>query len=496
MSADCLKRTLGPVGLLAAALVGFSVAPTAQTPTPSGPSAATGPSVGAGNGKDVTFSKDIAPILQRSCQRCHNPYGGAPMTLITYEQVRPWARAIKMKTGLGPHAGVMPPWYVERNIGIQKFKDDPSLSGDEIAKIATWADNGAPQGNPAEMPTPPSIDSGDTWAIGTPELILKSKEIHVPAAGPDEWTSLGLVATGLTEDRYVSAVQVREINDIPKGEQTKTVGGRWVVHHLTYTSVARGERGVGDAESSGTSWPIHEVGRNADVFPADAGRLLAAGSSLDLSATHIHSNGHDTKAHLEFGFKFFPVGYKPKYKRSGTLLGNGNDIDVKPNEANQQLHAYATLQEHTKIIAFEPHLHAPGVRMCLEAIWGMNVQQLNCVGYDHNWVKQYLYEDDTAPLLPKGTILHLIGFLDTTPANKNLADTRNWAGGGRRSVSNMFIDLGYSVSLTEEQFQEEMAKRRAKMKSRNDYDIGCPLCWAPPTAPAPVKTTAQQGADR
>ena len=78
------------------------------------------------------------------------------------------------------------------------------------------------------------------------------------------------------------------------------------------------------------------------------------------------------------------------------------------------MHAYATLAEHTKIIAFEPHLHAPGVRMCLEAIWGMNVQQLSCVGYDHNWVKQYIYEDDAAPLLPKGTILHLIGFLDTT----------------------------------------------------------------------------------
>ena len=72
------------------------------------------------------------------------------------------------------------------------------------------------------------------------------------------------------------------------------------------------------------------------------------------------------------------------------------------------------LQEHTKIITFEPHLHAPGVRMCLEAIWGHNIQTLNCVGYDHNWVKQYVYDDDAAPLLPKGTIVHLIGFLDTT----------------------------------------------------------------------------------
>ena len=92
---------------------------------------------------------------------------------------------------------------------------------------------------------------------------------------------------------------------------------------------------------------------------------------------------------------------------------------------------------------------------------------------------QYLYEDDAAPLLPKGTILHITGFLDTRSDNPNLADTRNWAGGGRRSVSNMFIDLGQSAQLTEEQFQAEMAKRRATMKDRNEYDIGCPLCWAP-----------------
>ena len=205
------------------------------------------------------------------------------------------------------------------------------------------------------------------------------------------------------------------------------------------------------------------------------------------------------QAHLEFAFKFFPKGYKPTYRRSTLRLGNGIDIDVRPNQANQELHAYAVLQEHTKIITFEPHMHAPGVRMCLEAIWGHNIQTLNCVGYDHNWVKQYVYDDDAAPLLPKGTIVHLIGFLDTTAANKNPADPRNWAGGGRRSIANMFIDLGYAVSLTEDQFQAEMAKRRENMKNRNDYDIGCPLCWAPPvqqTQPTTAGTESSNAAPR
>jgi len=145
------------------------------------------------------------------------------------------------------------------------------------------------------------------------------------------------------------------------------------------------------------------------------------------------------------------------------------------------------LQEHTKIIAFEPHLHAPGVRMCLEAVWGHNILTLNCVGYDHNWVKQYVYEDDSAPLLPKGTIVHLIGFLDTTAANTNLADARNWAGGGRRSVANMFIDLGYSVSLTEEQFQAEMAARRAKMTTSAARSAGLRRRPPRPRPPGPPR---------
>jgi hypothetical protein len=439
---------------------------------------------------EVTFTKDIAPILQRSCQHCHNSTGVAPMSLVTYEETRPWARAMKMRTSLGTRRGAMPPWFVEKDIGIQRFKGDPSLSEEEIAKIATWADSGAPRGNPEDMPPPLDFASANKWTIGEPDLVLQSPDVTVPATGPDKWGSLGLVPTGLTEDRYVSAVEIREVNDIPKTGSTNTVGGRYAFHHMTYSSVVPGERGGDNAETE-TSWPIHEVGRNADVFPVEAGRLLAANSALALSAYHLHSNGRETKAHLEFAFKFFPKGYKPLYNRANFRLGNGVDVDVKPNQGNQVLHAYAVLQEHTKIITFEPHQHAPGVRMCLEAIWGGNIQTLNCVAYDHNWVKQYVYEDDAAPLLPKGTILHLMGFLDTTPANRNPADPRNWAGGGRRSVANMFLDLGYSVSLTEEQFQAEMAKRRKNLKGKNDYDIGCPLCQAPPPPSVQENTSAQ-----
>src|SRR5215471_2972382 len=102
----------------------------------------------AAQSDQVTFTKDIAPILQRSCQGCHRPDSIAPMSLLTYEQVRPWAKEIKERTMLRHRRGAMPPWFIEKDIGIQRFKDDISLSDAEIAKIARWADSGAQRGNP------------------------------------------------------------------------------------------------------------------------------------------------------------------------------------------------------------------------------------------------------------------------------------------------------------------------------------------------------------
>jgi hypothetical protein len=447
----------------------------------------------------VTFTKDIAPILQRSCQNCHRPDGVAPMSLVSYDEVRPYARAIDQRTHIGPHRGVMPPWYVEKNIGIQHYKDDPSLSEAELAKVSTWVKNGAPQGNAADMPPARSFDNLDTWNIGQPDLVIKTEELTVKANAPDWWGEIKNVPTGLTEDRYVTALQVREVNDVPKdGSGRATVGGRYVFHHMIWGTRVPGAAAddpanVAEAEAAaagGTNWPVHEVGRNADFFDAEGARLLRAGSELVTNSIHLHSNGRDTKAHLEVGFKFAPKGYKPSVRPARLALGNGVDIDIRSNEANQQLHAYAVTQENVKIVSFEPHLHAPGDRMCLEAIWGYTIQTLSCVGYDHNWVRGYDFADDSQPLLPKGTILHIIGYMDNSPSNKNVPDPRNWQGSGNRSVANMFIDLGQRVALTDEQFQAEMAKRRDQLKlTRNDIVIGCPLCslaFVPQPARPPV----------
>ena len=443
----------------------------------------------------VTFTKDIAPILQRSCQSCHREAGVAPMALTTYQDVRRYATRIKDRTAIRDRMGAMPPWYVEKDIGVQRFKDDPSLSDEELAKIQAWVDNGAPQGNPSDMPPPLEFPNHVGWQLGEPDLVVSSPVVTLPAIGPDRWTNLGLVPTGATENRYVRSVEVREINDVDTESASGTVGGRYVFHHMTYSSVVVAQDGAAPVDllaEGSTFWPVHEVGRNADVFSDGSGRLLRANSSLSLRAAHLHSNGVETTGHLEFGFRYFPKGYEPEFRAGIVGIGNTTDIDVMPNKAGQEFHHSVVLTEHTRVISFEPHLHAPGTRMCIEAIWGRNQFTLNCAGYDHNWVKQYVYEEDAAPLLPKGTILHIIGFLDTSEANPNVADHRNWAGGGRRSVANMFIDLGQHAQLTEEQFQAELAARRAKMKSRNEYDVGCFLCWAEIPAMG-MKTEQEQG---
>src|SRR5438477_7180233 len=121
----------------------------------------------------VTFNKDIAPILQRSCQTCHRPDSIAPMSLLTYQDARPYAREMKRRTALRDtygQRGVMPPWFIERNIGVQKFKEDISLSDEEIAKIAKWADSGAAEGNPADLPKALTFAASGSWALGKPDL--------------------------------------------------------------------------------------------------------------------------------------------------------------------------------------------------------------------------------------------------------------------------------------------------------------------------------------
>jgi hypothetical protein len=165
-----------------------------------------------------TFSKDIAPILQKSCQTCHRPGAIAPMSLLTYQDARPWARSIKSKVA----SREMPPWYIDRNVGIHKFKDDPSLSDEEIATIASWVDAGAPQGNPRDLPPARVFSDDDKWHIGKPDIVISlPKPYELRANGPDEFYDVD-IDPGFKEDMYIAAIETK-----PEPYSFK------VVHHAT-----------------------------------------------------------------------------------------------------------------------------------------------------------------------------------------------------------------------------------------------------------------------
>ena len=431
------------------------------------PAVAAGQAAPAG---EVTFSKHIAPILQRSCQSCHRPGQVAPMSLISYQDVRPWARGIKLRTGQRE----MPPWFIEKDVGIQEFKDDPSLSNEEIAMIATWADNGAPEGNPADMPPPVEWRPADKWSFGTPDLVVSSPARSVAAVEADWQGDVEPTAVGLSTDRYIAAVEVKEVV-VPAAQADaapsaaagtgESALGLYVVHHAIIGATTElggdddGPVGTGSGNNFGMA---HEAGQNATFYPEGLGVLLPADSYLTWEM-HTHANGEPLSARLDVGFKLHPEGYTPKYTGQdpfgGGMLAN-HDLDIPAGEDNVRFDAVRALATAAKMITFEPHMHASGKRMCLQAHYPSGAQQtLNCSGYNHNWIKVYSYADDAAPLLPAGTILQVIGWYDNSRGNPNNAEPRNWKGFGNRSIEDMLFYLGKFVPLTEEQYEEESAAR-------------------------------------
>ena len=210
----------------------------------------------------VTFTKDVAPILQRSCQTCHRPGMMAPMSLLTYQDARPWARAMKLKVANRE----MPPWFIDKHVGIQKFKDDPSLSDAEIQTIAKWVDQGALEGSPADMPPPRNFGDLEAWHIKPNLIIEMPKPYMLKAHGPDEFVDV-TIDPGFQEDLYVTAIETRPIQ----------ISAYKVIHHATTNLI--------EDEEDPTGFFLNEyaIGKAADVFPPESGRLIKAGSRLNFN---------------------------------------------------------------------------------------------------------------------------------------------------------------------------------------------------------------------
>jgi hypothetical protein len=402
----------------------------------------------------VTFAKDVAPILQRSCQKCHRPDAMAPMSLMTYEDVRPWARTIRTKVATRE----MPPWYIDRTVGIRTFENDPSLTDAEVATITKWVDSGAVRGNPADMPPPVQFGDDDQWHIGKPDLVVKSRLHTVPATGSDWWGDY-VVDTGLTEDRYLKAVETKPSS-----------GSKQVVHHAV-TYLIQDENGAEELIGRGGNLEggflnEYAVGKNGDVFPEGTGRLVKAGSKVRFNM-HYHSNGEEKQDQSEVALVFYPKGYVPKYYLQSSHTGDTEDLDIPAGVDNVRSDGYSRLNKNARITSFQPHLHNRGKAQCMEALYPDGRQEmLSCVNnYKFGWHIVYNYTQDVQPLLPAGTILHVISWHNNTASNRYNPDPKNWAGFGQRSIDDMSFAWVNYVWLTDEDFKKQVDERKAQARS-------------------------------
>jgi len=381
------------------------------------------------------------------------------MSLLSYEDARPWARAIATKVSQRE----MPPWYIDRNVGIHKFKNDESLTDEEIATIVTWASTGASRGNPADMPPPKVFADYDRWHF-EPDMVLEMpKPNHVPAQGPDQQTD-NVVDMRVSEDRYIQAIEVKPLT------------GYTVIHHLElYTG--------DDAETALTHENFlaeYAVGKGADVYGDNSGRLLKAGTKVTFQL-HLHSNGEETDARAAVAIKFWPKGFSPKYQYQMVSVGSAGDLDIPPNTDNVRFDGYSLLEKPTRLLSFQPHMHNRGKAMCVEAIIPQpatgrpvdgdphppspKVETLSCVDrYRFAWHRNYLYSEDVQPLLPAGTILHVIGWKDNTAGNRFNPDPDAWVGSGSRTIDEMNFAWMSMYYLTDDDYKQQLADRKAKQQ--------------------------------
>ena len=410
----------------------------------------------------VTFATHVAPILQQNCQVCHRPGSMAPMSLLTYEETRPWARSIKQKVVLRE----MPPWFIDKNVGVQHFSNDRSLTDEEIATLVAWVDAGAPPGNPRDMP-PPRQFPAETWQIGEPDLIVSlPKDFVVKAAAPDQWPDI-LVDPRLTQDRYIKGVQI-----IP----TK---GYTVIHHIRTSIVEPQDAGLGSGQLDDTDGGLavgeqgvflneYAIGKQGDVFPDGSGRLIKAGTKVNFQM-HLHATGReDTPTNVALGLKFYPVGYVPTHVISSTTV-SAPQVDLRPHTDNIRSDGYLMLKKAARLLSFQPHMHNRGKAECLEAIYPTGrVETLSCAKFRFNWHINYVYGDDAAPLLPAGTVLHSIMWHDNTAGNPFNPDPDAQITYGQRTIDEMASAWISWYYMSDEDLKKETAARRARRSPQTD----------------------------
>ncbi len=408
----------------------------------------------------VTFAKHIAPILQENCQQCHRPGDIAPMSLRTYEEVRPWVRSIKQKVV----AREMPPYRYDA-IGIQQLKDDLRLTDAEVQTIVRWVDSGAPLGNVADMPAPKQFADGTKWTyaeqFGPPDLIVPTKPYTLPAAGQDRWWR-PIVPVGITEDRCIKAMAVKP-----------SLKGRAGAHH------ANSDLMVPD-QKTGTYTQLERVseyasGKTGEIVPADGCRTLPANSMIRWDV-HYWPFGEEVKDDVvELAFWLYPKDHKAKFKQDlklYSLLMKGGELEMAPN-GTAMTQGFHTFKHPVRIDSFQPHGHARLVGMTAE-VFRASTGRLEMISSVSNWTNQWhtshVYADDYSPLLAVGDVLILTGYYDNTKNNKGNPDPDQWVGGGSRTSDEMSHAWITVTHLDDEGYKQILADRETRLKAAKATD--------------------------
>tara|TARA_Y100001933_G_scaffold8563_1_gene7673 strand:- start:2396 stop:3727 length:1332 start_codon:yes stop_codon:yes gene_type:complete len=400
----------------------------------------------------INFAEHVAPIIYDNCVECHRPGSIAPMSLLDYETVRAWGPVIKDRV----EKRSMPPYFIDKEVGVQSFEDDRSLSDQEIATIAAWVDSGSPQGDMNYLPPAPQFEDDVAWTLEDdmgrpPDLIIPIPEpFTVPADGPNWWMTF-YSDTGLTEDRWIKAFETK-----PSAE------GYPVVHHAV-TSMEFPDGGGGFLSE-------YALGKTADINPPGTGQLIKAGTRLNWNVHYAASpDGLDRTDRTRLALWFLPEGEDPEHELIRSHMADNEDLDLPGGEERIRTDGYEYLDKNIRITAFQPHLHNLGTRQCIEVIYQDNRRQtLSCADWDFGWHIAYNYSEEVQPLIPKGSMIHVTSWFNNSKSNPWAGDSRNWVGFGQRSTDDMSFSWISYYELTDDEYDEAVAERHAGFEVGSD----------------------------
>jgi hypothetical protein len=362
----------------------------------------------------ITFSKDVAPILYQKCVECHRPSGIAPMSLVDYKDVRPWAKSVRERVV----DRSMPPWFADPKHG--EFANNPSLSQAEINMVSAWVDAGAPKGDEKDLPPVPKFVEG--WTIGKPDVILSMKEEHsVPAEGVVPYLYF-TIPTNFTEDKWVQAVEIKP-------------GDRRVVHHVIASLSDPGLTGSAARQARSGGLGGITPNKTGIVYPPGTARFVKAGSNIVLQM-HYTTIGEATKDRTSVGLIFA----KERPKR---VLGGGNALNARfvipAGAGNHEVKSSTTFQQDTYLTALMPHMHVRGKDFTYTVVYpdGKSEIILHVPKYDFNW--QLTYELKKPLFLPKGTRLDCVAHFDNSTRNKYNPDPSKEVRWGDQTWEEMMI---------------------------------------------------------